>query len=56
LETLLGDPSKAKQKSGWPPRIIHAELVQESLQADCQSEKRESLPTQTGYQADYFNK
>ncbi|NJD07523.1 MAG: GDP-mannose 4,6-dehydratase, partial [Methylococcaceae bacterium] len=29
VETLLGDPSKAKQKLGWEPRIKFRELVKE---------------------------
>jgi GDPmannose 4,6-dehydratase len=34
VETLLGDPSKAKQELGWSPRTSFEELVQEMINAD----------------------
>ena len=34
VETLLGDPSKAKQELGWSPRTSFEELVQEMMTAD----------------------
>ena len=34
VETLLGDPTKAKEKLGWEPKISFNELVQEMMQHD----------------------
>lgn len=34
VESLLGDPSKAKQKLGWSPRITFEELVTEMVRSD----------------------
>jgi GDPmannose 4,6-dehydratase len=34
VETLLGDPSKAKAKLGWEPEITFEELVDEMMEAD----------------------
>ena len=51
VETLLGDPSKAKQKLGWAPKIALPELVKEMVEADYTSAKRDSLVKAAGYQA-----
>lgn len=51
VETLLGDPSKAKQKLGWTPKITFQELVSEMVQADYKSAQRDELVKQHGYQA-----
>src|SRR5438046_9732899 len=34
VETLLGDPSKAKAKLGWKPKTSFAELVSEMMRRD----------------------
>jgi len=34
VETLLGDPSKARKKLGWQHRVSFSELVQEMVEAD----------------------
>ena len=51
METLLGDPSKAKQKLGWTPVTTLAELVREMVESDYVAAKRDSLVKQAGYQA-----
>ncbi|MEO8151887.1 MAG: GDP-mannose 4,6-dehydratase [Rhizobacter sp.] len=51
VETLLGDPSKAKQKLGWVPTITLPELVREMVDADYSSAKRDSLVKLAGFQA-----
>jgi len=51
VETLLGDPTKAKQKLGWTPKITLAELVSEMVIADYTSAKRDSLVKLAGFQA-----
>ena len=51
VETLLGDPSKAKQKLGWTPKITFDELVAEMVREDYKSAERDELVKQHGYQA-----
>lgn len=43
VETLLGDPSKAKEKLGWKPRTTFRELVQEMMSADLRLAEREKV-------------
>lgn len=43
VETLLGDPTKAKEKLGWLPRITFEEMVQEMVREDLLIAKRNSL-------------
>jgi GDPmannose 4,6-dehydratase len=51
VETLLGDPSKAKQKLGWTPKITFDELVSEMVREDYKSAQRDELVKKHGYQA-----
>jgi GDPmannose 4,6-dehydratase len=51
VETLLGDPSKAKLKLGWTPKIALPELVKEMVEADYSSAKRDSLVMAAGFKA-----
>lgn len=51
VETLLGDPSKAKQKLGWTPKITFGELVAEMVREDYKSAQRDELVKKHGYQA-----
>jgi len=51
VETLLGDPSKAKQKLGWSPKITFDELVAEMVREDLKSAQRDELIKEHGYQA-----
>jgi len=55
VETLLGDPSKAKAKLGWEPRITLQELVQEMVQADYEAARRDTLVKSAGFQAYDYN-
>jgi len=43
VETLLGDPSKAKEKLGWEPRTTFDALVSEMMREDFKEAKREEL-------------
>ena len=43
VETLLGDPTKAKTALGWEPKVSFEELVQEMSEADLLDAKREKL-------------
>ncbi len=55
VETLLGDPSKAKVKLGWVPEITFGELVKEMIQADLQEAKRDELCMRAGFQVSNRN-
>ncbi len=55
VETLLGDPSKAKEKLGWTPEISFEELVEEMMREDLQSAEKFALIKQHGYRSyDYI--
>ena len=49
VETLLGDPSKAKKKLGWTPRTTFNELVSEMVHEDLKSAERDELIKRYGY-------
>jgi GDPmannose 4,6-dehydratase len=49
VETLLGDPSKARIKLGWEPRITFEELVREMVREDHTIAQRDSLIREHGY-------
>jgi GDPmannose 4,6-dehydratase len=49
VETLLGDPSKAKQKLGWTPQTSFEQLVKEMMAADLDIAKRDALVAKAGY-------
>ena len=51
VDTLLGDPSKARQKLGWVPRTSFAELVAEMVREDLKSAERDELIKKHGYKA-----
>ena len=50
VETLLGDPSKAKQKLGWTPEITVQEMCAEMVKADLSEAQRMALLQSHGYQ------
>ena len=43
VETLLGDPSKAKNKLNWSPKISFEQLVKEMTEEDLKIAKRDKL-------------
>ena len=49
VETLLGDPTKAKEKLGWTPTTTFDELVQEMVDSDYLAATRDSLVKSAGY-------
>lgn len=51
VETLLGDPSKAKQKLGWSPKTPFSELVAEMVREDLKSAERDELVKKHGFSA-----
>ena len=50
VETLLGDPSKAKAKLGWVPEITVQEMGEEMVAHDLESAKRHALLKKHGYE------
>ena len=55
VETLLGDPTKAKEKLGWEPKITLGEMVHEMMENDINIAKRDSLVKKHGFKAQDFN-
>jgi len=51
VETLLGDPTKAREKLGWEPRIGFDELVREMMRSDLALARRDALIVDAGYRA-----
>jgi len=49
VETLLGDPSKAKQKLGWVPEITLEQMIVEMVSHDLDQAKQHALLKQHGY-------
>jgi GDPmannose 4,6-dehydratase len=49
VETLLGDPAKAKTKLGWVPEITVQEMCKEMVAADLVEAKRHALLQSHGY-------
>jgi GDPmannose 4,6-dehydratase len=49
VETLLGDPSKAKAKLGWVPEITAQEMCAEMVAGDLDEAKRHALLKRHGY-------
>ena len=50
VETLLGDPTKAKEKLGWTPEITLAEMVKEMVAGDLDQAMRHALLKRHGYE------
>jgi GDPmannose 4,6-dehydratase len=51
VETLLGDPTKAKEKLGWTPKISFDELVAEMVREDLKAAERDELIKKHGFKA-----
>jgi len=51
VETLLGDPSKARRELGWVPRISFDELVREMVESDLNAAERDALVLRHGFDA-----
>jgi GDPmannose 4,6-dehydratase len=49
VETLLGDPSKAKEKLGWVPEITVQEMCAEMVREDCEQATKAALLKKHGY-------
>jgi GDPmannose 4,6-dehydratase len=51
VETLLGDPSKARRELGWTPRTSFDELVREMVASDLKAAQRDALVRKHGFDA-----
>ncbi|TMM49387.1 GDP-mannose 4,6-dehydratase [Sulfitobacter sabulilitoris] len=49
VETLLGDPAKAKAKLGWVPEITAQDMCAEMVASDLRTAKRHALLKEHGY-------
>lgn len=50
VETLLGDPTKAKEKLGWEPQITVEEMCAEMVREDLKSAQRDALLRDNGHE------
>ena len=53
VETLLGDPTKAKEKLGWVPQITLQEMVSEMVACDLDHAKRSRLLKEHGFEVNH---
>jgi len=53
VETLLGDPSKAKEKLGWEPEISVEDMCAEMIEFDLKVAKRQVHLLAGGFESDY---
>jgi GDPmannose 4,6-dehydratase len=51
VDTLLGDPTKAREKLGWVPKVSFAELVREMVAADLATARRDALVESAGFRS-----
>src|SRR5882757_7404877 len=49
VETLLGDPGKAKRELGWVPRTSFDQLIEEMIESDLKSAQRDALAIKHGF-------
>jgi len=49
VDTLLGDPSKAREQLGWRPRVGFTELVAEMVQEDVSLARRDKTSREHGF-------
>ena len=49
VDFLLGDPSKAKEKFGWEPKVFFEELVKIMIQEDLKEAERDQLNKREGF-------
>lgn len=49
VETLLGDPTNAKEKLGWAPQITLDEMIKEMVASDLDKAKQHALLSRKGF-------
>lgn len=55
VETLLGDPTRAKERLGWTPKVSFSDLVAEMVREDLKSAERDELVKKNGFAAYDFH-
>ena len=50
VDTLLGDPARAKEKLGWVPEITVEEMCAEMVASDLEKAKQNALLNSHGYE------
>ena len=50
VETLLGDPAKAKEKLGWEPKITLEEMTKEMVESDLKENYQELILKECGFE------
>ena len=55
VDILLGDPSKAKEKLGWEPKISFGELVKAMVASDLEEAKRDMYCKKKGFKSFNFH-
>jgi GDPmannose 4,6-dehydratase len=50
VETLLGDPTKAKERLGWVPEITVEQMCEEMVKADLDKAKQHALLKSSGFE------
>jgi GDPmannose 4,6-dehydratase len=50
VQTLLGDPTKAKEKLGWQPKISFEQMVAEMIESDLRDAEKDLHVRQGGFQ------
>jgi len=55
VDTLLGDPTKAKINLGWEPRVTLEEMVSEMVREDLKDAEKDELCKREGYKTFDYN-
>jgi len=55
VDTLLGDPSQAREMLGWAPRVTFHELVNEMMDVDLKAAERDELVKRHGFNVYQYN-
>jgi GDPmannose 4,6-dehydratase len=49
VETLLGDPTKARERLGWKPEISFDKMIEEMVEYDLKEATREAICQRNGF-------
>jgi len=49
VDTLLGDPAKAREKLGWSTKVTFEELVKQMVESDLELARRDALISKEGF-------
>lgn len=55
VETLLGDPARAKQELGWEPKISFEEMVKEMVREDLSIAAKDKVCKENGFKVYDYN-